>query len=344
MKKVLIFLISLKVLFFTNCIDKIDIDNGVVEKKLIVDGFISDLPGPYTVKLFNSLTYTSSDITTPVSGASVELFDDKGSNYRLKENFSGYYETDSASVIGVAGRSYYVKIRLANGKQYVSKPEILPKSVPIDTVYASFGLLRFNVSIQSKDPSVTENYYRWKWTHYRFTKLCLERFYGNQGVNYKEEADCCEQCWKFETPRGDLYVNADDIFNGKSFKQPVGSVIYNSTDPYFMLIEQQSLTKETYQFWKGVDSQIKNSGGIFDNPPALINGNIVSVDDPNEQVLGIFSAIGIARKPYYLIRDNVPNVKPIPTNTPTASVIKRPSCLPCKNSDRTIKKPFGWNG
>jgi hypothetical protein len=344
MKKIFALILIFKILFFTNCIDKIDVDNGEVVKKLIVDGFISDLPGAYAVRLYNSLSYTSSDVTLPVGGAQIDIVDDKGVSYRLKETFTGYYESDSTVLRGVPGRSYYLKIRSAEGKQYVSTPEKMPASIPIDNVTSAYanGQLKFNMTVESKDPPQKGNYYRWKWTHYRSIKLCLERFFNSNGTQTKEEADCCEPCWKFEIPRGELFVNADDIFNGKSFKQLIGQVPYTSTDPYFVVIEQQSLTKETYQFWDAVDTQIKNSGGIFDNPPALISGNIRNVTDSTEQVLGIFSAIGISRKPYNVDRNTVPNIKPITPNIPNAPIVKRPNCLSCNNFERTKVKPFGW--
>ena len=241
------FLLSL----ITGCIDKIELKEANVPRKLIVDGTVTNLPGPYFVTLSYSEPFNSTKITELVSGATVTVSDNLGNIYPLSAFTNGVYKTDSASFRGVVGRSYSVNIKTLDGKQYKSRPESILPPVPIDSITSRFvpGQIRtasFEVSVKVKDPSVSGNFYRWKWRNYDTIDICRITRTKNDGGSFVFLAPCCQKCWQITTCYGCLALFSDDLTNGKTFTQKVANIPFDNSYDYYMQIDQYSISKENY--------------------------------------------------------------------------------------------------
>lgn len=90
-------------------------------------------------------------------------------------------------------------------------------------------------------------------------------------------------------------LEADNI---KGLKLTTRILDYAFLDRFYFNIKLSSITPEAYNYWEKVSKVVNNIGTVFDSPPAPIRGNIYNVNDPDEQVLGYFSAssIKISRK------------------------------------------------
>lgn len=92
----------------------------------MVEGLITDQPGPYVVKISKAKPVTATDQfdkPIPVSDASVIIHDDEGNIETLTENSSGNYYTSVFQ--GVIGRTYSITITTKEGSVYQSSPEKL---------------------------------------------------------------------------------------------------------------------------------------------------------------------------------------------------------------------------
>jgi Domain of unknown function (DUF4249) len=334
------------IFFFNSCIDKVELKEPNIARKLIVDGSVTNLPGPYFVQLSYSVPFNSTKITDLVSGADVSISDNLGNVYPLKAFTNGVYKTDSASFRGIVGRSYRVNIKTLENKQYQSKPELLLMPVPVDTVASKLVPsqtrgLSFDVFVKTKDPSVSGNYYRWKWRNYELIDICLLSRQKSDAGSFVYLSPCCQKCWQVSSSFGSLSLFSDDLVNGNNFTQKVANIPYDNTAPYYMQIEQYSISKENYNYWNLVQGQISNSGGIFDNTPAFIQGNVFNTKDSTEQVLGIFNVMGAVKKVAYITR-NVPGVSPTIPPPISGTIITTRDCYECKGDSRTPVKPEGW--
>ncbi|NJN33592.1 MAG: DUF4249 family protein [Saprospiraceae bacterium] len=120
---------------------------------------------------------------------------------------------------------------------------------------------------------------------------------------------------------------------------------YTDRRPYFIQIEQQSISKEYFSFWKTVETQINNTGGIFDNPPSEVIGNFYNPQDTTEAVLGYFAAIGTTFKAVYLNRSGFPSQPAKEVFNRNLIFIWSDQCqfsLNNPNDLRTTIKPKGW--
>jgi Domain of unknown function (DUF4249) len=331
-------------LFFNSCIDKVELKEPNVGRKLIVDGTVTNLPGPYIVQLSYSVPFNSKKLTDLTNGADITISDNLGNIYPLKSFNSGIYKTDSATFRGIVGRTYIVKIKTLDSKQYQSKLELLREPVPLDTVTSTYAPSEyskgFDVFATVKDPSVSSNYYRWKWLNYEELDTCYIKSVKNDQGRFVVRSLCCEPCWQITSSFGSLALFSDDLINGNTFTQKIANIPYNSVYDYYMRIEQYSISKENYTYWNLVQGQISNSGGIFDNTPAFIQGNVFNVKDSTEQVLGNFNVMG-AYKKITFIKRTVLERPTIPTPL-SGIIITTKECEPCKGDSRTPVKPEGW--
>lgn len=336
----------LALIILVSCISPYDPKITQDNPKLVVDGLITNQNGPHQVRLSYSAAYNNDEsiFDRYIENATVAIQDDKGIQIQLRHIRSGIYET-AADVKGEIGRSYSVQIVLQNGFEYHSIPELLKPVPEIDTVISEYnefseGFLRgqFTLFAELIDSPTTDEYYRWNWTHYRFIEYCRLIPDSRTGITYT--VNCCENCWEIQRCTGCINVQSDKYVNSKRIRREIIRIPYDSKDPYFLLVEQYSLTKNAFQFWKTVSEQVNNSGGIFDKPPVTIQGNVFNTADSTEQVLGFFGASAVATKSIHFARNTIPK---IPFGTPIIYQQLNVKCVSCPDSPfRTTKEPMGW--
>jgi hypothetical protein len=326
------------ILLCTTCVEKIGVDLPDATEKLVVDGLISTKPGPYTVRLTRTAKYTTGNggINTFIRGAKVTIADDAGNQEELMEESQGTYRTKPNGLQGQVGRSYTLLIETAEGKKYQSRPELLKPTTGVENIYYEFvneapGIEEgFYVYVDTKDPAGSEDYYRWNWVHYEQIIYCFNEIVPPSTT--PTILDCCGDCWDIQRCNGCVNLASDRLVNGNMISRQLLSIVpYSSKSKYFLYYEQQSLSRDAYKFWKSLEEQSKNVGGIFDKPPATVRGNMFSVADENEIVLGYFGASDIKPGSVWVDRSGIPKnptgllpVVPPPSSGPP------PPCYPCE--------------
>ena len=324
-------------------------------KTLIVEGYITDQPGPHQINLSYTADFTYTALNYIVEGAVVYVTDDQGQRQNFVGIGKGVYRTP-ASFQGKVGRTYKLSIALPDGRRYESKPEKITPVAPIDRIYDEYtekpvdGGFRpdkgFNVYLDTKDPATTGDYYRWVWTHFEPLKYCsIVTVHAPNGGNSVEYGlYCCDDCWDIIRCLDANCINTktDEQVNGNSISgQFVLRVPFTANSGYYLEIEQLALSREAYLYYRNIENLTKSNGGIFDTAPASLRGNIVSVTTPGETVIGYFSASGAQKVPYVVDRTKgigTPNFAYIPPPVPGA-----PPCSGCIESDyRTRIKPRWW--
>ena len=111
-----ILIISILLIFFTSCEKVIYVDLNSVNPKLVVEGNITDQPGPYIIRLSNTVNYYDPNAFPAVKGATITVSDNAGNSEILKETSPGVYETSSLQ--GVSGRTYTMNIVTGDGTSY----------------------------------------------------------------------------------------------------------------------------------------------------------------------------------------------------------------------------------
>ncbi|MFC5271289.1 DUF4249 domain-containing protein [Adhaeribacter terreus] len=304
----------------SGCIKPLDFEAEEPAKMLVVSGMITDEPGPYTVNLTTTFKYGSyfSDIEPSVRNAEVTISDENGKTVTLKETHPGVYETDSAAIRGRVGGKYTLRVKLRDGKQYVSETEELRAAQPIDRVYARLKPVVIvnekndqvtvnyvSILVDTKDPGNERNFYRWIFNNTYEVTTQPENFMGvdHNGKPVPAPKDCCHQCWVSEKSsvvnvREDLQFNGNALVGQEVSKIPFKPRYFQNK--HFVEVRQFAISEGAYRFWKTLDDQIAGTGSVQEPAPANAVSNIKNEANPQEQVLGYFSAAGVSKKSFFI--------------------------------------------
>jgi hypothetical protein len=326
--------IPLLMLLIDGCIDPLDVTVISQAPKVVVDGLVTNDPGPYTVKLFYSKdANVFSKDAVPVRKASVSIIEDGSIARPLAEVSDGIYQTDNTWQAQI-GKSYEVRIVTSDLKTYGSQPQTLEAAGSVDSIYTTFesnGIVglddgsllldAISVSIDARAASPDAARLRWRFSgvYHAHTYPELRTRITRAGdvlpfpvpcsgyIGYGDalikvgECTCCE-CWPTEYNTGVLLSNPqvarDAVFkNIHVTKIPVTGVRFKNR--YHIEIEQFSLSPELYSFWKLVKTQQESAGSLFQPSTVKVRGNVFS-GDGKEEALGIFAVCGVARKTVFV--------------------------------------------
>jgi hypothetical protein len=284
------------------CIEPINLNVGSGGGKLVIDGLVLNLRGPYQVSLGRSLSFDSGRpqgaYFVPESNALVSIVDGKGNSYNLSEKKPGIYQTNTNDFTGEVGESYQVKIQTIDGTQYESAPEIMPavpavagllyeyhvydrliiNSQGVPYVDKEYG---FKFSVIVNDPGSERNYYRWK-------SNGIFEYYSV--IDFPDLATCWAPIFQLEKS---IVINDDRYVNGNSFTKEVSIIPYERETKFLARVEQMSLSQRAFDFWNEILKQTTATGSIFDPAPAMVKGNMYNPNDLDEVVLGYFGASAV---------------------------------------------------
>ncbi|HYG38658.1 MAG TPA: DUF4249 domain-containing protein [Cytophagales bacterium] len=312
----------LAVLLFNNsCVTPITLDITEAPDKLVVEGWITDNPGPYEVRLTLTAKYSLGHlgVNEGVEGATVSIIDNQGKEAFLEGKGLGFYHTREDEIQGEIGNSYKLRIKIGE-KVYESKGETILKAPEIDNIYYEYKDSTifyddgFYTYVDFKDQKDQENYYQWSWKRYQERFDCgvvpddhlVRHWRGKTKI-------CCTPCYDIRECTECLNIFSDQHFQGQDIIGRLVTVYpYDGRQKVVLEVIQQSISKEAYVYFNSVIQQNKNSGNVFDTPPFPIKGNITNVNDPNEDVLGFFGAAGESHSFILLNRTEV--IRPPLTN------------------------------
>ncbi len=330
-------------LLITACVDPINFKVPPPKFLLVVEGMISDRPGPYTIKVSRSLGLDAISLTrTPVINCSIQLYDDAG-------NVEDFYETTTLGTYatrgvmqGQVGRTYHIQLKTGDGKTFESTPEQIKPVGEVEsirqefegrTVATNYGEKAadvFKIFIDAKGVGSDENYVRWRFTgtHQVVTYPELHEIFlqvsaykdplpcsgyiitpalGGGKILKVDECTCCT-CWVNQYESAPL-LSDEQLVDNKEFRNiKVGEVPVNNITfayQYMVLVEQMSLSRNTFDFFKLIRAQKEGASSLFQPPYGEIKGNIKAIDS-QDPVVGLFWATSISSKAIFLTQNDVP--------------------------------------
>ena len=251
------------IFILSGCQKVINVDLNEAAPRIVIEGLITDRPGPYTVTISKSGSYFNQPVLPPVTGAVVIITDNVGTIDTLKEKKPGIYLTSKTQ--GIPGRTYTLKV-LSENKEYMGS-STMHSHVGIDSLKLiksqsqHFGFDgdtedKINVDIYCffRDP-YEKNFYRIK----VFTN---------------------------DTARAENYGLYDDQYtNGLE----IGLRVAHATAGNTYRIEFFSLDKQTYGYYSTLEDLL-HTNPVFGSTPANPNTNL------NNGALGYFGAFAVSSK------------------------------------------------
>jgi len=329
-------------ILLTACVDRINFNVPPAKFQTVVEGMISDSPGPYTVNVSKSLSLdASSPIPSPVENAKIKLYDDEGNSEDLAETTPGVYMTGGI-IQGKVGHAYYIRVETADGTVFESEPDRINPVGEVDTiryefeartVQKSYGEIEadvFNIFVDADAGAGNANFVRWRFTgtykvltHPEFHSIFLqvssyidplpcsgyvvEPALGGGKLLKVAECTCCT-CWvnQFESApqvSDGQFVSGNQYRNVKVGEVPINSATFS--DKYRVEVEQMSLSKNSFEFFRLIRAQKEGASSLFQPPFGEIKGNVSAVNS-TAPVVGLFWATSVKTKYLFITPGEVP--------------------------------------
>ena len=303
-------------LFLCCCIRNVNVPIRSVSPILVVEGWITTDPPPYSINLSYSGKFTStyqggtdSGKEQFITNAGVTIEDDLGGSTACKWISNGTYQSADSNFIGKVGRSYMLKIYLSNGKTYVSKPEKITPVPPIDSVHIVYDSTfitdirptQLILSVNTHDPPGVQNFYRWTAYGYIPRKSVGSPCGSSPPTCLPYYCTCNAQCEQLLV-NNEINILSDQFIDGREIEQrPVFYSPLYWFGIHFIEIKQYSISEQAYLFWEQYLTQTNRTGSILDPLPAPLKGNVFNEADSNDIALGLFSGSAVHSKKVVII-------------------------------------------
>ena len=309
MKKTVFYISFLIILFITNsCIEEFNAATTEFEDAIVIEASLTDQLAFQKVLL--SRTFKIDDTQNQlekVSGANVRVVSNS-TTYTFSETTSGTYTSD-IQFRAELDTDYQLLVTTQNGNEYQSEvTQLRSDTSNIENLYAvreinDDGVDGVSIYLDSFDPSGNSIYYTLDiqetyqiivplWVKDGFHITSQDPFLFNIGPRTQEE----RVCYNTINAKGRLVTNTSLLSEDRISRFLVKFIPFNDirlNSRYSILVKQYTNTKRAYDFHETL-TDLSSSGSIFSPvQPGFVAGNIVSVNNPNERVLGFFEVASI---------------------------------------------------
>lgn len=252
----------------------------------------------------------SNEKNTPITNAKIIIWDEQTSDTLIfSESTDGKYNIFQIPADGYfkAGHSYLLRIELEDGRIIQSKEQLYlgnvnNKSRPGHRVinrtrvrpYDDKIITEPNIEvIMETEPEINED----------------ERLFFRYSVTPR---------WLIIPPKGDGYCTVSDFplsllsIGEQKLEASTISIAYMPIDFKMdngieFYIDEYSMNRNAYNYWKAVKEQIDYQGTAFETPPVNAKSNLYFLNQDEEtEVLGFFSVESRTRYQYNITKDRIP--------------------------------------
>lgn len=276
---------------------------------LVVEGFISPGDSATRIRLSRTVAINDTARIRAERGAQVAVEGEDNTRYPLVELAGGEYV---APVLNLdRSRKYRISIRTSNGSSYVSEFVVL-KQTPAVNLNWSRGPAGVQISFSSQDPQGNTRYYRWNFeeTWELRSRYAAQYKLVNDKMEPRQsnEQELMRICWARTRPASIRLVStvqlAQDVIN----QEPV-VFIPNRNEKldvrYSILVRLQALDQPGYAFFQQLRRNTESLGTLFDPQPSEVRGNVRSVTNSREQVIGYIAGSIAAERRIFINSSDV---------------------------------------
>jgi len=294
--------IFLYILLLGGCREPFEPGSKGHESALVVDGLITDQPGPYKILLAQTARLDSPRFI-PYTNCRVILEESTGQQEVLEETVPGVYQTSQGRIEGTPGNAYRIRIETPEGNNYRSDFIEMKEPVHIDTLYAKLkristnqhpnGLPGYQFYLDTKTAADPNSYFYWRlretWEY--TSNFKIEAIYEGRGIDPNFPRDSLYRCWNTQPIQQIFTDHTSDLFEPRLSGHPlhfVGTDTKRLMERYSLLVKQFTIDQQAWQFWKDVKKQISEANFLFQEQPYLIGGNVYNPNDQDDVVRGYF--------------------------------------------------------
>jgi hypothetical protein len=291
---------------------------------LVVDGTINAGPGQTIIRLSKTVNLSNATTYNPVLHAIINIESETGESYPVMEAGGGKYVSATLSLDYT--RQYRLHIKTEDAHEYLSDLVAVTNSPPIDSVNFAVKNNGIQLYVSTHDGQNNSRYYRWEYEETWVLHSGFYSLYRSNGDTVTERDlanDQIYECWKSDTSTAITLATSNGLSQNVISRAPVTLVGSESpkldgkrssvfiqkqpeTNAYSILMKQYALTGKAYAYWVNLKKNTQDIGRLFDPTPSEIRGNIHSLTDPNEPVLGYISAGTMTTRRFFIKNGDIP--------------------------------------
>jgi len=277
---------------------------------LVVDGFI-DSDGTASVKLSRTMHLDGAGRTPIETGAFVAIVSSSGETFDLIETDSSIYR--AANITVEVQSTYSLRIRTRNGAEYRSNDVQIHKTPEIESidynVSARGDELEIRTTSKDDNPGATGFYL---FEGYETYEYHAPFFSGYKFINKTPIQRTGEEqvyvCWR-ESQTPTTIVNTNVLSVNTISAQRLVNISRSSQKiaiRYSILVRQRSISEEEYAFRDQLLKSTEQLGSLFSVIPGAVTGNVHSITNPGEYVLGYFRGQELKQKRLFIDVQSLP--------------------------------------
>jgi hypothetical protein len=298
------------------CVDPYDPEFEATQESLVVEALITDQPGWQVIYLSRSAPVNERK-ARPESDAYISVSDDRGwSTEFLEQDPGAYYARMTEGEMGT-GNTYRLHIVTSDGEVYESEPESFPSPSPaIDRLYWEFETsgtadrtekvngIRFYLDMEAEADQGRN--FRWElletWEYHAANRI---DYYYDGLMHPWPDSFSYHTCWVTEKI-DQIYTATTRTAESNTIKgfplNYVSAETHRLENGYSLQVLQFSLNDDAYDFWRRIEEQNQESGGIYERQPDYISGNMYNMNNQDEPVLGFFDLCQVSEKRIFVDR------------------------------------------
>ena len=350
-------------LILNSCLDEVNLDipESDLDRIAIRGRLIYGDPSMLEVSVAQVGDFAKFSSPTPVSSAIVRLLDEKGNILNTTSNQPGLYTAeiskDHPDIEITVGEAYSIEVLMPDGRMIVSAPETLWPVHKIDMVQnrivekdiinelglieaKKFGEILINTSLERPN-QLGRSYLKWEFEGvYRFHESDISDI-----IRFTKPLICY-----FTDPIGLEEVH---VFDGSESTQDQLSEFlileeildHRFTLGFYLTVYQQSLSQEAFEYWSKIGELIVRDGSFLESFPAKIEGNLMNVEDEDDEIFGFFYAtVQDTARLFVSSKEAGFPIRLCPSSVPNIEFQNLDEvCKNCLNRERsTLQKPEYW--
>ena len=250
----------------------------------------------------------------PVSNCTVTILDENSNAFHCEEYEKGKYRVWMSKSDLVVGRLYMLNIETNEGDILISDYVEMQPVGDIDAVYyqredvprlmtripdTTIGI-QFYIDLHGD--KLDSKFYKIEltetWEYH--VEQPMRIMYDGITIHYYDPPDSSKMvCWR-TINISDLFLVSTEYLSNNEYKMEPLNYVSNKTQRlkylYSLNVKQFSLSKEAYTYWKHLQKNSSQNGGLYVSQPIKIQGNICNLDKPEQSVLGMFYASDVITK------------------------------------------------
>lgn len=316
------------VMTFLSCIEEFTPPISVFEDVLVINALLTDELKHQEIQLTRSFRFEESDASTE-DNAEVSVTDSSGNEYLFDQDKSGKYISTQAFA-SVPNVDYQLFITTESGKKYASTAMQLPQNTSLDDVSVNRttnnnGVEGMAIYVDSYNPDGTSRYYRYaydetykiiapQWTPYDL----VVRFEGFSQIGVdvilREREE--QVCYGNDPSREIILNSTINLAEDKVDDFEVRFIArdnYILTYRYSILVKQYVLSQESFAYYETLKGLTQSENTVFsEDQPGFLEGNVFSVENPDENVAGFFEVSGVNEKRIFFNYEDYFPEEPLP--------------------------------